>query len=200
MNIQSSERGQTMNLRSLFTFLAALFLLSGTALVEAAANPVPPASASSSVSAPVGAPTAAYLQAIKTLQENKYGENELKSFVYQIFSLFDRHAEIDNLLLLFADEDLYMSLPEGKIDSHREFEKWYKDIGTKYQSNTHTVERLDVQIPKKGDYRVDLVVLWQAVDREGKFISRRLHQQWKIVDGGGYWPRIASYIAEPVRE
>jgi hypothetical protein len=182
----------------LIVCLITLVLFSGAATVDAAANPIPSASAPSTATAPAGSPPASYLLSLKTLQENKYGENELKSFVYQVFSLFDRHTEISQLLLLFADEDLYMSVPEGKIDSHREFEKWYAGVGAKYQSNTYTVERLDVQIPKKGDYRVDLIVNWQALDREGKFTSTRMHQKWQIVDGGGYWPRIVSYIVEPV--
>ena len=177
----------------LFSALLAL-PISGTA--DAAANPITPTTAPSNVAVSSGAPPAAYLQTIKTLQENKYGENEIKSFVYQVFSLFDRHAEISQLLLLFA-EDITMVVPEGKITSHQEFEKWYRDIGLRYQSNAHQIERLDVQIPAKGDYRVDLTVNWQALGIDGKYTSHRLRQQWKIVDGGGYWPRIVSYIVEP---
>ncbi|HWR29198.1 MAG TPA: nuclear transport factor 2 family protein [Negativicutes bacterium] len=188
-----------MKQKFLLSSLVVLFLTLGAGSVEAAANPIPSTSAPSTVSTAPGAPPPPYLQAVKTLQENKYGENELKSFVYQIFSLFDRHADVSQMLLLFADDELDMRLPEGQIASHRDFEKWYAGIGSKYQSNTHTLERIDVQIPSKGDYRVDLVVHWQALDRAGKFTSFRAHQQWKIVDGGGYWPRIVSYIVEPAR-
>lgn len=177
---------------------AALLLLPFTASADAAANPITPTTAPSSVAVSSSVPPAAYLQSIKTLQENKYGENEIKSFVYQVFSLFDRHAEISQLLLLFA-EDVNMVVPEGKITSHQEFEKWYKDIGARYQSNTHIVERLEVQIPAKGDYRVDLTVQWQAMGIDGKYTSFKARQQWKIVDGGGYWPRIVSYVVEPAR-
>ena len=184
---------------SLLTLLlGVLLLLTVTAKADAAANPIAPTTAPSSVAVSSSVPPAAYLQAVKILQENKYGDNEIKSFVYQVFSLFDRHAELSQLLLLFA-EDLDMVVPEGKITSHQEFEKWYKDIGTRYQSNTHTVERIDVKIPAKGDYRVDLTVNWQAVGSDGKYTSFKSRQQWKIVDGGGYWPRIVSYVAEPAR-
>lgn len=188
-----------MKQRPICTFLVALLALSAATVTHAAANPIPSAASTTSVSSSVGAPPAAYLQTIKTLQENKYGENEIKSFVYQVFSLFDRHVEVNNLLLLFADENLYMLLPEGLIDSHQDFEKWYAAIGTKYQSNTHSLERIEVRIPSKGDYQVDLIVHWQALDREGKFTSSRYRQQWKIVDGGGYWPRIVKYVVDPIR-
>ncbi len=183
---------------AILLILAALLTLPLSGTVEAAANPITPTTAPSNVAVSSGAPPATYLQTIKTLQENKYGENEIKSFVYQVFSLFDRHAELNQLLLLFA-EDLTMVVPEGKIMSHQEFEKWYKDIGLRYQSNAHQIERLEVQIPAKGDYRVDLTVHWQAQGVDGKYTSQRLRQQWKIVDGGGYWPRIVSYIVEPAR-
>jgi hypothetical protein len=185
-----------MKQKAKVALLVALLMITGATVAAAAANPIPSATAPSPGSASAAAPTD-YLQAIKLLQDNKYGENEIKSFVYQVFSLFDRHAEVNNLLLLFANEDLYMKVPEGRIDSHQDFEKWYAGIGAKYQSNIHRVERVDVQIPAKGDYRVNVLVLWQALDREGKLTSLRTRQEWKIIDGGGYWPRIVSYIAEP---
>ena len=184
--------------RFLVLWLMATFLLtSGSSAVEAAANPIPSASAPPSTVASSGPPPASYLQAVKALRENKFGENEIKSFVYQIFSLFDRHAEISQLLLLVDDERLDMRVPEGKLTSHQDFEKWYADIGAKYQSNIHTVEKIDVKIPAKGDYRVDLIVHWQALGVDGKYTSLRFRQQWKVVEGGGYWPRIVSYFVEP---
>ena len=186
-----------MKHKAIVALLVALLMFSVATVAAAAANPIPSATAPSSVSVPAAAPTPDYLQAIKLLQDNKYGENEIKSFVYQVFSLFDRHAEVNNLLLLFANEDLYMKVPEGRIDSHQDFEKWYAGIGAKYQSNIHRIERVDVQIPVKGDYRVNVLVLWQALDRDGKLTSLRTRQEWKIIDGGGYWPRIVSYVAEP---
>ena len=190
------KRSRSTALALLF---AALLVVPIGGKAAAAANPIAPTNApSSSVAVSSGLPPATYLQTIKTLQENKYGENEIKSFVYQVFSLLDRHMEINQLLLLFA-EDMNMVVPEGKITSHQEFEKWYRDIGARYQSNAYQVEHIDVQIPAKGDYRVDLTVHWQALGIDGKYTSYRMRQHWKIVDGGGYWPRIVSYICEPAR-
>jgi hypothetical protein len=186
-------------LQTLLSFLiGALLIVAAPLAAEAAANPITPTTSPSTIVATPTTPPASYLQAVTTLQQNKYGENEIKSFVYQVFSLFDRHAEISQLFLLFA-EDVNMVVPEAKITSHQEFEKWYKEIGARYQSNTHTIERIDVQIPVKGDYRVDLTVNWQAMGVDGKYTAFKSRQQWKIVDGGGYWPRIVSYIVEPAR-
>ena len=187
-----------MKFLSTVLLLTVLVFAAGTSLGETAANPIVSPSTPSTASTAAGHAPESYLQSIKLLQENKYGENELKSFVYQVFSLFDRHAEVNNLLLLFANEDLSMKVPEGRIDSHQDFEKWYAGIGANYQSNVHKIEQVSVQIPAKGDYRVNCVVLWQAIDRNGKFTSLRTRQQWQIIDGGGYWPRIVSFIAEPI--
>ena len=183
----------------IFLFLGTLVLGWTPAAVEAAANPIPSVSAPSITAQASGVPPATYLQTVKILLDNKYGENEIKSFVYQVFSLFDRHSDVNHLLLLFADEDLDMQLPEEKITSHNDFKKWYAGIGNKYQSNTHTIERLEVQIPSKGDYRVDLTVHWQALGIDGKYTAFRIRQQWKLVDGGDYWPRIVYYHVEKVR-
>ena len=175
-----------------------LFVVTTTTTAFAAANPIAPASAPSTITLSLDTPPPAYLKAVKLLLENKYGENEIKSFVYQVFSLYDRHADVSHLLYLFSD-DLEMRLPEGPITSTQDFIKWYAGIGAKYQSNTNTIERLDVTIPAKGDYRVDLIVHWQALDRDGKYVSLRFRQLWKVVNGGEYWPRIVSYIVEPAK-
>ena len=91
-----------MKHNSLSILPVALLLFFTTTVAEAAANPIlPPATPSTVISSP-GAPPASYLAAVKTLQDNKHGENEIKSFVYQIFSLFDRHAEVNNVFALAA--------------------------------------------------------------------------------------------------
>ena len=165
-------------------------------IVFAAANPVIPSSAlPSAVTSPDAAP-AEFLQAIKTMRDNKFSENDIKSFVYQVFSLLDKHVDVKQLLFLFADENLVVTLPEGPINSQEDFERWYSGLGAKYQSNIHVIEKLSVTIPAKSDYRIDAIVRWEALGRDGKFTSQRVHHQWKVVDGGGYWPRIVSYNVE----
>ena len=174
--------------------LVCLFSLTATtAPAFAAANPIN--LPNSAVTAPGSAP-AEYLQTIKAMRENKFGENEVKSFVYQVFNLLDRHVDIKQLMFLFSEEELMMTVPEGPINSQQDFDAWYANLGTKYQSNFHVVEKVSVQIPRKGDYQVSAIVLWQALGRDGKFTSQRQSHQWKVVDGGGYFPRITSFIVE----
>ena len=172
-------------------------LLTATTAVFAAANPINPA-AQAQVALP-GGPSAEYMKSINIMRDNKYNENEIKSFVYQVFSLFDRHVDFRQISVIFSEDDLEMKVPEAKIASQDDLAIWYANVGARIQSNTHAIETLTVTIPKKNDYNVDLTVLWQAVGKDGKFIAQRFHQQWKLVDGGGYWPRIVKYISEPVQ-
>lgn len=184
-----------------FIYSIAIFLLLIVAMVStafAAANPINPPQSSATANAASGTPPAEYLQAINNMRNNKYNENDMKAFAYQVFSVFDRHPEFTQVSVLFADDELDMRLPEARITSQMDLEKWYATIGTKYQSNLHIIEKLSVSIPAKSDYRIDLIVQWQTLAKDGKFSSQRMRQQWKVVDGGGYWPRITSYFVEPV--
>lgn len=141
-----------------------------------------------------------YQMAVRLQQENRFNENDVKSFVHHLFALFDKHVDVNQFLLLIVDEDLEMQFPEITLHSHADFKKWYVGIGEKYVSNTHQVERLSVKFPGAGKYEVDLVVYWQAVTRENKYISFRVHQVWTLDDGnGGQWPRILRYIVEELK-
>ena len=180
---------------AIFICLLAIATISQTAF--AAANPITPASSSAPAVTDPNAPPADYVKAINNMRENKYNENEIESFVYQVFSMFDRHVNINQLEDFFAEKDLESRLPEDRSKAQQTLEEWYAGMGAKYQSNVYTVEQLSVTIPGKSDYRVDLVVQWQALGKDGKFTSQRFHEKWSIVDGGGYWPRIVRFIVEP---
>lgn len=183
--------------RLLLTLLALFFSLAVPhSTVLAAANPInpvaPPASA-----AP-GAMLADYTQAIKNLQNNRFGENDIKGFVFQLFAMFDRHADFGQLSVMFSEDDLLMNVPGAKIISMVELANWYAKVGATYQSNIHYVDNVTVSFLSKGNYKVTLTVLWQALGRDGKLVSQKSKQEWTMVDGGGYWPRITQYLAEPV--
>ena len=183
-----------------FSFSIAIFLLVISVMAStafAAANPINPPPSSATATASPGTPPADFLQAINNMRNNKYNENDMKAFAYQVFSVLDRHPEFAQVSVLFADDDLDMKVPDTRITSQMDLEKWYATIGAKYQSNLHIIEKLSVSIPAKSDYRIDLIVQWQTLAKDGKFSSQRMRQQWKVVDGGGYWPRITSYISEP---
>ena len=152
---------------------------------------------------PAAIPAAAYAQAVPSsytaavgvMREHRFCENDIKSFVYRVFGMYDKHVQVKEFLPLLADKGLEMKFPESTLRSQADFRRWYADVGRNFESNTHTLERVDVSFPGKGRYRVDLVVFWQALGRDGKYASFRAHQVWTLEDGGKH-PRILTYLVE----
>ena len=143
-----------------------------------------------------GAP-GTYTAAVGVMRQNKFCENDIKSFVYRVFAMYDKHVSADKFLPFLADKGLEMKFPETTLRSHADFKTWYAGVGRGLKSNTHTLERVDVSFPGKGQYRVDLVVFWQALQRDGKYVSFRAHQIWTLDNGKtGKEPRILTYTVE----
>ena len=105
--------------------------------------------------------------------------NELRGFVYQWFSWFDRHMEERFFLPHLAEQGLEMRFPERTLRSHADFQDWYRGIGKTIRANTHDVSGLRVTPVGKDSFHVDLFVWWRAVTREGKPLSMRVRQNWR---------------------
>lgn len=148
--------------------------------------------------APAAAP-AAYTAAVQDLHINKYGVNDIRSFVYHIFSLYDYHVPVKDFYPLLVNKGLEMQFPEGKLRSHRDFQHWYDvSVGENIKTNTHTVEKLQVKVLGNHRYQADLVVWWQAETFKGEYLSYRFHQTWTLVEENQNL-KIQSYLVEPVK-
>jgi|CXWL01.1.fsa_nt_gi hypothetical protein len=121
-----------------------------------------------------------------------FNENEIKSFVYHWFALFDKHVEVAQFLGLIAEDGLEMQYPGAdKISSHEDFKNWYAGVGNVIKSNTHAVEHIHLNHRADRKYEVDLVVLWQAVTKDDNHECLRVRQAWLLDDGeDGHWPRL----------
>ena len=139
---------------------------------------------------------AAYTEAVRVMRAHKFCENDIKSFVHRVFGMYDKHVPVKEFLPLLADKGLEMKFPEATLRSHADFKRWYADGGRNFESNTHILERVDVRFPGDGPYLVDLVVFWQAVGKDGKYVSFRAHQVWTLENGSGKEPRILTYLVE----
>ena len=141
----------------------------------------------------------AYVAAVKQLQENKFGENDIRSFVYHIFSMYDYHVPVKQFYPYLVKTGLEMQFPEGKLQSQRDFEHWYDvSVGENIKTNTHTIEQLQVTILGQQTYQVDLVVWWQAETRKGEYLSYRFQQKWIVVEDGNSL-KIQKYIVQPAK-
>jgi hypothetical protein len=143
-----------------------------------------------------------YHSAVATQQQNRFNENAIKSFVYHVFALYDKHEDVSKFLALLSDGGLEMRFPETTLRSKEDFKKWYAGIGDSIQSNTHQLEKLGVKILGNGKYEVDLIVLWQALTKENEYIKFRAHQIWLLRDAeeDSPWPQIVHYVVEEAKE
>ena len=127
--------------------------------------------------------------------EHNYVENDIKSFVYQIFGFFDKHVDVEKILQYLVDDQLEMDFPDTTIRSTEEFRKWYKVVEAKFEWNLHDLDKLDVKCREHGGYDVDIVLRWQAKSRGEKLISIfRAEQQWFLVESEN-GPKVARYKA-----
>jgi hypothetical protein len=146
-------------------------------------------------------PPTEYSMAVDRQKTHRFNENDIKSFVYHVFALFDKHPEDVNQFLTFlADHGLEMRFPgEEPVSSHQQFKAWYAKIGKKIESNLHRAEQINVSLLENGNYQVELMVLWQAQAKQGGFQETRFNQVWTLEDNSqSKWPIILRYVAEEV--
>jgi len=125
----------------------------------------------------------AYTVAVEKLHNNTFGENNIRSFVYNIFAMYDYHVPVNQFYPYLVNQDLEMQFPEGKLTSHQDFEHWYDvSVGENITSNTHTLESLQVAVLGNKTYQVDLVVWWQAENTKGEYLSYHFKQKWILVE------------------
>ncbi len=141
-------------------------------------------------------PPAAYREAVQRQISNKFNENEIISFVYQVYAMYDRHVPVERFLSLLASGNLEMRFPETTLRSHADFKRWYAGIGKTIASNTHALESVKVQVLGGGRYQADIVGVWQAEATTGEFIVFRFRQRWSLLDGPNKQPLIQTYLVE----
>jgi len=141
-------------------------------------------------------PSAVYQEAVRRQRENRFNANEVISFVYQVYAMYDRHVPVERFLPLLASKNLEMRFPETTLRSHADFKRWYAGIGQTIASNTHTLESVKVTVLGGGRYQADIVGLWQAESKKGEYVVFKFRQLWTLVDGPGKQPRIQTYLVE----
>jgi hypothetical protein len=53
-----------------------------------------------------------YHSAVATQQQNRFSQNAIKSFVYHVFALYDKHEDVSKFLPLLSDDGLEMRFPK----------------------------------------------------------------------------------------
>ena len=138
-----------------------------------------------------------YMNDLYAVKDHNFNKNQIKSFVYYWFSLHDVHADINKSYALLDQDNLLMKFPEIIVKNLVDYKKWYDGVETNIKSNLHYVKSLEVTFAGANKYRVNVLVNWQAIDKDGKFINVDATQEWSLVDPpskGTTHPLVQKYI------
>lgn len=133
------------------------------------------------------------LLALSNVGYASQGENQVKSFVYKWFSLFDRNADTEDFLVYLPKSGFKMAFPEATLRNHDDFKSWYKGIQATIKSANHELKQLEVQRIKNA-FKVKLLVLWRAQTFAGKSLSFDAFQTWNLSFSSKGIPQINEYV------
>ena len=121
----------------------------------------------------------AFLLSIFSFTTLSANQNQVYGFVYHWFSLFDRNAPVAEFLEHIPTNRFKMVFPEATLTSREDFKRWYKGIQTNIKNASHEIVQLNIN-EEKGQYLIELVVLWRATTFKGESLSFDALQTWKI--------------------
>jgi len=140
-------------------------------------------------------PLSQYQQTLQTWKTHKFDVNQIRFFVYHWFGLHDKHVNIQQSYALLCRKNLYMKFPEITVHNKSDYKKWYDGVGKDIQSNVHHVKQIYITFLPNHQYQVDVLVNWQAINRQGKFINMDAKQQWLLNDTqNSTYPCVQKYV------
>jgi ketosteroid isomerase-like protein len=89
-------------------------------------------------------------------------ESQLRSYAADWFTALDRHADVETLLPLLADQELEMHFPEGVQKGHAGFRTWYRTVTSRFFDEVHDLKQFAVTRSDSTSAEVRLIVNWQA--------------------------------------
>lgn len=125
---------------------------------------------------------ARYKMSLQSEKNHQFNENQIRSFVYYWFSLHDQHAAIEKSYELLDKNHLLMKYPEITVRNLKDYKTWYTNVGNNIKNNQHIVKNLEVRMLDHHQYQVDVIVNWQAIDKNDQFINVTATQCWLLVD------------------
>lgn len=117
-------------------------------------------------------------------------ESQLRAYASGWFAALDRHADIENLLPLLADEELEMHLPEGTRKGHAGFRSWYDTVTHRFFDEVHDLKEFAVTRNDDTGAGIRLIVNWQAKiwdppEPRSKWLGFDATQRWEVLRAPG---------------
>jgi len=127
--------------------------------------------------------TLEYETLIDAIQKRKFTKNDIKSFVYKVFSMYERatcvneHVDVEAFHEI-VDENIYVDFPDYQIRNREEFKEWHRWIHGLMNSDDHEIEKIDVEFLANGKYQARFIVRWRADFKDGTYVDSRIEQMW----------------------
>jgi hypothetical protein len=94
-----------------------------------------------------------------TIPISTFEKENVKNFIYQYFLLFDKKADVNNILNLFSDTGLKLEFfPDVTINNKKELAEWYKNLIDTYANISHTIQKIDVTKNYNGSFNVNVTL------------------------------------------
>lgn len=128
-------------------------------------------------------PTLEYQGLMQAFRSHKFTKNDIKSFVYKVFSMYERatcsnvHIDAEAFHDL-VDEAVYVDFPDYQIRSREEFKTWHRWIHDKLVSDDHEIEKIRVEYLTNGKYLAQFFVRWRGEFKDGSYTDLKVEQQW----------------------
>jgi hypothetical protein len=95
------------------------------------------------------------------MSKTAISETEVRQFIDDWFARLDKHASVEEVLLMVADENLVMKFPEVTAYGHQVFMEWYERVIKTYFDEVHTIRALEIK-PSNDMAKVKMVLQWQT--------------------------------------
>lgn len=118
-------------------------------------------------------------------EARKFNANDIRSFVFRIFSMYDHSTGEKHRISVQAfhnliAEDVHIEFPDYKISKWTDFVTWHGWIHGQLVGDYHKVGPIDVEYYDDGTYHVHLWVRWQALFKSGLFSDVCVAQDWEV--------------------
>ena len=128
----------------------------------------------------------------------------LRALVHQWMYLVERP---DRSAAPFADilaDDFYLAFSSGPIDTLDGLDAWLKGPGSSVDATRHVIESFDTEVLDDGRHRLDFVLDWNGIRKDGTFMAAKTNHVWTVSDTGSTtFPqieRVEVTVLEPFRD
>ncbi|MCT4613560.1 MAG: hypothetical protein N4A49_01645 [Marinifilaceae bacterium] len=147
-------------------------------------------------------PSIEYASLMETYRSRKFTRNDIKSFVYKVFAMYERatcknvHVGVEKFKD-FIDEKIYVDFPDYQIRSWNEYVKWHSWIHSILESDDHDIKSIKVDFLTNGKYQVVFDVRWRGLFKNGSYLDNTIRQRWTMrEEENKEFPIIERYIAK----